>query len=211
MCARLKKRQRILPAIALIGKKSFCLLYALQNSTTCIEKIMTDKQTKQASINLAEMLPVGMLAHAGITGLAMAAVANRKYGQTGWEAFHYERISESEFEITGGMLAIVGGAKKWPGPHDSVLITEFEILQEMQLETQQKAQQKTPPNSEPIEPISTMPLANAGVTGTGVYLNLQLALPDDEAGRQRILQAFHLQANFFGAKVLACSLSDRKL
>lgn len=164
-------------------------------------------QATQTSVKLAEMLPVGMLAHSGITGLAMAAVANRKYGQADWEAFHYERISASEFEITGGMLVLAGGVKKWPGPHDSVIITEAEILQELQ----QEAMHITEPKTQVAEPIVGAPSAGAGEAATAAYLNLQLALPDDEAGRQRILQAFHLQANFFGAKVLACSLSDKKL
>lgn len=166
---------------------------------------MSDKQTKHTGISLAEMLPVGMLAHGGIIGLAMAAVANRKYAKAGWEAFHYERISASEFEITGGMLVLLGGAKKWPGPHDSVIINEAEILQEMEQESLQNPQ----PKMQPSECSVSAPLVNSSETGT--YLNLQLALPDDEVGRQRILQAFHLQANFFGAKVLVCSLSDKKL
>ena len=40
------------------------------------------------------------------------------------------------------------------------------------------------------------------------YLKVVFALPEDEAGRQRLLQAFRLQASFFGATVQACSLHD---
>ncbi len=93
---------------------------------------MSEAETPPASIHLADLLPVGMLAHTGTVGQAMSLVANRKVGQPGWEAFHYERISESEFEITGGLVVMAGGTKKWPGPHDSVVISEADILQQLQ-------------------------------------------------------------------------------
>lgn len=174
---------------------------------------MSESQNNLSSIKLSEMLPVGMLAHAGLIGLAMAAVAQRKYAKAGWEAFHYERISESEFEITGGMLVLAGGAKKWPGPHESVIISEDEILQQMALGAQSEAELEAELIALQPEPSAAISSAGAksSAKGQAAYLNLQLALPDDEAGRERILRTFHLQANFFGATVLSCSLSDKKL
>jgi hypothetical protein len=165
---------------------------------------MNDNSTNKPDAipdSLAEMLPVGMLANGGLAADAMAAIAHRRHAVAGWEAFHYERISVSEFEITGGMLVMAGNSKKWPGPHDCVIVTEVEILQEMHAMTG------------PIEASATPPpaaiLTASAVQSSGQYLQVQLALPEDEAGRQRILKAFHLQADFFGAKVLACSLHDR--
>jgi hypothetical protein len=165
---------------------------------------MNDNSTSKPNAipdSLAEMLPVGMLANGGLAADAMAAIAHRRHAVAGWEAFHYERISESEFEITGGMLVMAGNSKKWPGPHDCVIVTETEILQEMRTMAVPIASSLTPP------PAAT--LTAPAVQSSGQYLQVQLALPEDEAGRQRILKAFHLQADFFGAKVLACSLHDR--
>ncbi|AZP11886.1 hypothetical protein [Undibacterium parvum] len=166
---------------------------------------MNDNSTSKPNAipdSLAEMLPVGMLANGGLAADAMAAIANRRHAVAGWEAFHYERISESEFEITGGMLVMAGNSKKWPGPHDCVSITEAEILQEM------RAMLAPAVVSLPPTPASTLLPAASSALAAGLYLQVQLALPEDEAGRQRILKAFHLQADFFGAKVLACSLHD---
>jgi hypothetical protein len=171
--------------------------------TTNQEKIsMSDNTTSKLHAipdSLAEMLPVGMLANGGLAADAMTAIANRRHAVAGWEAFHYERISESEFEITGGMLVMSGNSKKWPGPHECVRVTEAEILQEMRLMAGPVAITAVPPRAAP---------APFPVQITGGYLQVQLALPEDEAGRQRILKAFHLQADFFGARVLACSLHD---
>lgn len=152
--------------------------------------------------SLAEMLPVGMLANGGLAADAMAAIANRRHAVAGWEAFHYERISENEFEITGGMLVMVGNSKKWPGPHECVCMTETEILQEMRVMAVAVAPQPTLSSS-----FIPTPVPSAMQT-CGQYLQVQLALPEDEAGRQRILKAFHLQADFFGARVLTCSLHN---
>jgi hypothetical protein len=163
---------------------------------------MSEAETPQATISLADLLPVGMLAHSGTVGQAMSSIANSKVGQPGWEAFHYERISESEFEITGGLVIMAGGTKKWPGPHDSLVISEAEILLQMQ---------STNVASEVVAPVITAAIITPNANPRNVdYLNVVFALPQDEASRQRVLQAFHLQANFFGATVQACSLPEKK-
>ena len=163
---------------------------------------MTDINNSITTATLEEMLPVGMLANGGIIALAMSAVANRKRNVAGWEAFHYERISDVEFEITGGATLIAGGIKKWPGPHDSLIITEAEILDELNPSMSVEAQALPSPAT------STPRIANPSTTtaNSSQFLQVVFALPDDEVGRQRILKAFHLQADFFGAKVQTCAL-----
>lgn len=165
--------------------------------------------------NLAEILPVGMIAGGGVAALAMAAVANRKFlaaqpaeqQNSGWQAFHYERISASEFEITGGIADPSSGGKKFHGAHDTVIITEADVLAEMQL--------MLPPAATTALANATTALAQpvATIQGTNAanVLKVIFTLPEDEAGRQRILRAFQLQADFFGAKVQACSLHDASL
>jgi hypothetical protein len=162
---------------------------------------MTDINYPITHATLAEMLPVGMLASGGVIAQAMSELANRKCGMPGWEAFHYERISDTEFEITGGVVTIVGGVKKWPGPHDSLTINEAEILEELNQRVLDEAQ--AAPNSAPQTIAAGTAKVNAG---TAQYLQVVFALPEDEIGRQRILKAFHLHADFFGAKVQTCAL-----
>jgi hypothetical protein len=165
---------------------------------------MTDINHSITHATLSEMLPVGMLASGGVIAQAMSTIANRQRGVQDWEAFHYERISETEFELTGGIVVVVGGIKKWPGPHDTVIIHTSEILSELN------------PLSSTQSPISTNLVAaehaipDALIMGNTKAQQVQVvfSLPDDEIGRQRILKAFHLNADFFGAKVLACSLLD---
>ncbi|MFZ6777155.1 hypothetical protein ACO0LD_10055 [Undibacterium sp. Ji83W] len=165
--------------------------------------------------NLAEILPVGMIAGGGIAALAMAAVANRKFlaaqpaeqQNSGWQAFHYERISATEFEITGGVADPSSGGKKFHGAHDTVIITEAEVLAEMQLMVPQVA---TRPAANAIA-VLAQPVNTIQGTNTANVLKVIFTLPDDELGRQRILRAFQLQADFFGAKVQACSLHDTSL
>ena len=158
---------------------------------------MTDLNNPITKSTLAEMLPVGMLANGGIIALAMSAVANRKSNMPSWEAFHYERISDTAFEITGGTTIVVGGIKKWPGPHDSLIINESEILDELNQTSSVEAQ---------TNPFPSLACSPSNTAAAGQYLQVVFALPDDEAGRQRILKAFHLHADFFGAKVQTCSL-----
>ena len=185
---------------------------------------MTQLQEETLPVSLADMLPVGMIASGGAAATAMALVAQRKRAQAGWEAFHYERVSSTEFDITGGVAVHAANAtqgKKWQEPHDAIRVTEAEILQELQQMQQCEAhasasqqplpqfqsQQGTPvvmPTSAEVS-ANIIPSASAR---TQQYLQVVLALPDDEVGRQRILQAFQLQADFFGAKVKACSIHD---
>lgn len=185
---------------------------------------MSTSTTLTVPDNLDDMLPVGMLANGGLAADAMAAIANRRHGMAGWEAFHYERISDSAFEITGGIALIsAGSGKKWPGPHDLVSVSEAEILQEMRsllaatslavvvVPTPASTSASAPAASSAaainiVNPAREYAKANT-VTG-GTYLNVVFALPDDEAGRLRILKAFHLQADFFGARVQSCALED---
>lgn len=165
---------------------------------------MSDTNNSITQTTLAEMLPVGMLANGGVLALAMSAVANRKRGMPDWEAFHYERISDTEFEITGGAVAMVGGVKKWPGPHDTLTITETEILDELNQLTVVESQSSLHSFALPSMAAGTAKLD----TGKAQYLQVVFALPEDEIGRQRILKAFHLQADFFGAKVRTCALIE---
>ena len=161
---------------------------------------MTDINNSITNATLAEMLPVGMLANGGVIALAMSAVANRKRNMPGWEAFHYERISDAEFEITGGATLIVGGIKKWPGPHDSLTITEAEILDEL------NPASSVEPQSIPSTSASLNASSSKSAANSSQYLQVVFALPEDELGRQRVLKAFHLHADFFGAMVQTCSL-----
>ncbi|MFZ6654853.1 hypothetical protein [Undibacterium sp. TJN19] len=167
---------------------------------------MTDVLQDSLPTSLADMLPVGMITGGGLAAAAMATVAQGKRQQAGWEAFHYERISASEFEITGGIAITAGGQKKFQGAHDCVVVTEAEVLATMQ---QQNTSQTAviPPFAQTFSHQSPVIAASAPAQ----YLKVVFALPQDEAGQQRILRAFQLQADFFGAKVQACSLHDASL
>ncbi|MCH8618245.1 hypothetical protein [Undibacterium sp. TS12] len=155
--------------------------------------------------SLAEMLPVGMISAGGLAAAAMATVAQRQFGQDGWQAFHYERISATEFEITGGIAVQTssGSARKFQGAHDTVIIREADILAEMRRQIPADVATPLP------DDIVTIPVSH-GKTATPL-LKVVFSLPEDEVGRQRILRAFQLQADFFGAKVQACSLHDASL
>lgn len=166
-------------------------------------------------VSLAEMLPVGMIAGGGMAAMAMAMVANRHFlaaqpveqKNSDWQAFHYERISATEFEITGGIADASSGGRKFHGSHDTVIITEADILAEMQLMLPQAASSLSPGFTAPtVQSVST-----ANNASSANVLKVIFTLPDDELGRQRILRAFQLQADFFGAKVQACSLHDVSL
>ena len=164
--------------------------------------------------DLSDMLPVGMLANGGLAAEAMIALANRLHDVPGWGAFHYERSSETSFDITGGMVVMAGASKKWPGPHDTVTVSEAQILQEMR-DLRNPLQAPVTGSAAaaavipiiPVAPITGNSSVSAGTAGT--YLNVTFSLPEDDAGRQRILKAFHLQADFFGARVEACSLQKQ--
>ena len=166
---------------------------------------MSDANNLNIPSDLADMLPVGMLVNGGLAAEAMSMLANRKRGIPGWEAFHYERISDTQFDITGGIAVVVGGVKKWPGSHESVILSEAEIIEEIHHSQTGNA----PPSIKETPTMLDAPfISSPRNTAATKYLNVVFALPEDEAGRQRILKAFHLQADFFGAKMQACSLID---
>ncbi|MFZ3000968.1 MAG: hypothetical protein WA071_11640 [Undibacterium umbellatum] len=166
--------------------------------------------------SLVEMLPVGMIAGGGMAAAAMAIVANRKFlssqpveqQYSDWQAFHYERISVTEFEITGGIADASSSGRKFHGNHDTVVISEAEILAEMHLLLPQTIPDPARPASQSTAQTAT---ASSATSADASVLKVLFTLPDDELGRQRILRAFHLQADFFGAKVQACSLHDASL
>lgn len=164
---------------------------------------MSDTSKDTVPDNLAGMLPVGMINGGGTAAAAMAQVAQRKRGVPGWEAFHYERISPTEFEVTGGVAVNIGGVKKFQTTDDALTVTEAEVLAAMRAEA-------LPPVPQALLEQDLL-AADIGKTVSGgeqQFLKVVFALPADAAGRQRILQAFQLQANFFGAKVQACSLHE---
>ena len=167
---------------------------------------MTEPINAPIPLSLAEMLPVGMINGGGTAAAAMAVVAQRRRGVPGWEAFHYERLSATEFEITGGMAVNIGGVKKFQGAHDTVNVTETEVLEEMRA-----AQQHVIPSVMTLleQDLLANDIGSSRAAHAPKFLKVVFALPEDEPGRQRILQAFQLQANFFGAKVQACSLHDK--
>lgn len=89
---------------------------------------MSDTSKDTVPDNLAGMLPVGMINGGGTAAAAMAQVAQRKRGVPGWEAFHYERISPTEFEVTGGVAVNIGGVKKFQNTDDALTVTEAALL-----------------------------------------------------------------------------------
>jgi len=167
---------------------------------------MTDPIHDLVPASLAEILPVGMINGGGTAAAAMAVVAQRKRGVPGWEAFHYERLSATEFEITGGIAVNIGGVKKFQGAHDPVNITEAEVLEEMRA-----SQSNVIPSVMTLleQDLLANDIGSSRAAHSPKFLKVVFALPEDEAGRQRLLQAFQLNANFFGAKVQACSLHDK--
>ncbi|WMW81047.1 hypothetical protein RF679_01900 [Undibacterium cyanobacteriorum] len=158
-------------------------------------------------LDFSEMLPVGMVAHGGQVAQIMADLAKRQRGLGDWEAFHYERISDEAVELTGGIVSFVNGSKRWLEPHDCVTIPFTAVVQEMQkqglLNSSPSVATAFTSGGEAVR--SNMDTLTPTVHGRDI-LHLSLALPNDAAGRQRILKTFHLQADFFGAEVLACSL-----
>ncbi|WP_211470112.1 hypothetical protein [Collimonas humicola] len=146
---------------------------------------------------------VGMLGNGAPQSQALEQVAMRKHGVGGWEPFHYEKISETEYEVSGGVPALIGGVKKWPGPHSAVVVTQAEL-----------ELASTPAEIAPVQPqaaapsMPSLPQQNADGSAAPNFLTVVLQLPADEAGRKRICNAFNLDASFFGATVTATSLAD---
>jgi len=167
-------------------------------------------------IDFSEMLPVGMVAHGGQVAQIMAEIAQRQRGLPGWEAFHYEKISDAAVELTGGIVSSNGGNKRWLEPHDCITIPFSAVIAEMQaqgllsaaspvvdlaVDSDRNADKTTQKNRayELNQPIS---VSNQDFT----QLNVTFMLPAEPQERQRILQAFHLQANIMGAQIIACRL-----
>lgn len=155
-------------------------------------------------IDFSEMLPVGMVAHGGQVAQIMAEIAKRQRGLADWEAFHYEKISDSAVELTGGIVSTASGSKRWLEPHDCITIPFAAVIAEMQkqglLETapiEQTATALMPSKAKSAEKSSSQDYR---------YLNLKLALPQDPLQRLKILQTLHLQADLMGASVVACQL-----
>lgn len=167
----------------------------------------------------AEILPVGMLANGRGPAQAMDHVARRKNGIEGWEPFHYEKISATEFEVTGAIPALIGGAKKWPEPHTTVIVSEEEIAQELAADS--VAETLHGKDADPEAPaalgaaqsaLSAPELtAQANSHSTPKYMTVVLRMPVDKAGHQRIADTLALNKNFFGAVVMATSFQDEIL
>lgn len=166
--------------------------------------------------HLQALVPVGMLTSGGLIAEAIAAVAARVRQEPGWEAFHYARLDDQQFEVTGGIVELQGGGKKWPGEHSSVCVTEADILAELHrnpitaisaMPTDQAAVKQ--PSISAGETVIAPLLADEHHQNTAGFIQLTLALPTDEQQRRKILQQWHLEAEVMGAKVLACRLLKR--
>lgn len=154
-------------------------------------------------IDFSEVLPVGMIAQGGQVALAMANAAQKLSKIPGWEAFHYERTSENSFELTGGIVSIQSGSKRWLEPHDCVIISKEQIIEELA---------KIAPEHD-----GNLSASNSATTSSATddsnqveYLHLTLRLPSDASSKAKILKACHLQADVFGAKITSCHLSNEQ-
>ena len=156
----------------------------------------------------AGLSTVGMLGNGAPASQVLEAVAMRKHGDPAWEPFHYEKISDIEYEVSGGTPAVIGGVKKWPGPHSSVLVSAAEIAVEQQARFPEAAV-PVPLQPEVAPAALRQPVSDSqSNAATPNYLTVVLQLPADEQGRKRICNALSLDADFFGAKVTATSLAD---
>ncbi|WP_211454012.1 hypothetical protein [Collimonas antrihumi] len=144
-----------------------------------------------------------MLGNGAPASQVLETVAMRKHGDPAWEPFHYEKISESEYEVSGGTPAVIGGVKKWPGPHSTVLVSVDDIAEEQHA--------SIPVEIAPAPPQTVQATIARQNTVEGLatnYLTVVLQLPADGQGRKRICNALSLDEDFFGAKVTATSLAD---
>ena len=161
---------------------------------------------------LTEMLPVGMVAHGGQVAQIMAELAQRQRNLSGWEAFHYEKISDTAVELTGGIVSLNHGNKRWLEPHDCITIPLAAVI----LEMQKLGLCAAMPASDELAEATGNPNISTSSKGNSASqtVHVSLALPDDPTARLRVLQALHLDAEFLGARVLACRFengSDRTL
>lgn len=166
-----------------------------------------------------DMLPIGMLGNGRGTAKAMETVAIRKNNVEGWQPFHYEKISATEFEVSGGIPALIGGAKRWPEPHTTVIVSEVELAQELEMASEASAAgngDSIAATASPVLALSAAPsapvLADAKQTKlasqTQKYMTVILRMPDDVAGHQRIADMLALENNFFGAVVMATAFQE---
>jgi len=157
-------------------------------------------------LDLSEMLPVGMVAHGGQVAQIMAQLAQRQRGLPGWEAFHYEKISDSAVELTGGIVSNQSGSKRWLEPHDCITIPWAAVIAEMQ--TQGLLSTAAPALADdPAPRFEKLDTTHADTASTDyTQMTVTFALPTDALARQQLMQAFHLQANIMGAKIIACRL-----
>ena len=151
-------------------------------------------------IDFSEILPVGMVAHGGQIAQAMAYAAQNSHNTPNWEAFHYERLSGDRFELTGGIVNVSHGGKRWLEPHDSIIISHAQIIAAFYT--------LFPEQQDVCAP--TLPLPSqtdhATLETHEVHLHLTLKLPEDAVLRENILKACHLNAHFLGAQIIACHL-----
>ncbi|AIY42933.1 hypothetical protein LT85_3775 [Collimonas arenae] len=153
---------------------------------------------------------VGMLGNGAPQSQVLEQVAMRKHGVKGWEPFHYEKVSETDYEVSGGIPALIGGVKKWPGPHSSVVVSMAELEQSIapveavHVPIRTAALLAPAPSASP----GAVPVQSADAGASSNYLTVVLQLPSDEAGRKRLCNALSLDAHFFGAVVTATSLAD---
>ncbi|MFZ6845800.1 hypothetical protein [Undibacterium sp. RuTC16W] len=165
-------------------------------------------QDKNESLSF---LPVGMIANGGTYAQAIELAAIKKHQVAGWAPFHYAKISDTEYECTGGFAIGSGGQKKWPEPHTSMIVNEAEIASELTLLlADDDASPVAPPKaatsaSSPQASQLTSGSALNNVTGSLKYLTVVFQLPDDTEGQQRIKEAFKIDTNFFGAQVTSVS------
>ncbi|MCU6434523.1 hypothetical protein LPB67_12145 [Undibacterium sp. Jales W-56] len=156
----------------------------------------------------ASFLPVGMIANGGTYAQAIESAAIKKYNLPGWAPFHYAKVSDTEYECTGGFAIGSGGQKKWPEPHTSIIVNESEIAVELAyLLADDDASPAAAPQATSSQ-ASQAPMAAASTPrpgGTPKYLTVVFQLPDDAAGQQRIKEAFRIDASFFGAQVTSVS------
>lgn len=155
---------------------------------------------------LTEMLPVGMVANGGIVAQIMADLAQQQRNLPGWEAFHYEKISDVAVELTGGIVSQNQGHKRWLEPHDCISIALADIVLEMQKRGLCPAAPEMEVENRVLETAKSRVDANPNAQ----QLHVTLVLPDDAEARLRVLQAFHLDAQINGARVIACHFENER-
>ncbi|KAF3999512.1 hypothetical protein [Glaciimonas immobilis] len=168
---------------------------------------------KLAPATSEDFLPVGMLASGRGPAKAMESVAKRNINVEGWEPFHYEQISATEYEVTGGIPAMIGGAKKWPEPHTTVIVLEQELTQELQANAvtdMPSVGEIAPVISDAVQTAVLVPTFSASANShtRPQFMTVILRMPDDEAGHRRLAEMLALNKNFFGADVVSTAFQN---